>query len=255
MARSRASRATPSAPIALPRALAQPAQRGLWATPYSDPIAQAIARAVSDGRVPPGAKLGEDQLSRIFGVSRTLVRQALRQLGFTGVVTLLPNRGAFVASPSQDDIEHAYAARRLVETEIVRDAARHCTAADIRGLRAHVARQRAAEARRDRGETIRLLGEFHLLIAAIAGNPVLAGFVAQLLPRTSLMIALYDDRAVASCAVREHVALIEALAAGDAASCMRLMRGHLTTNEQRLEIAAAPAIEVDLDAALRDYSG
>jgi DNA-binding GntR family transcriptional regulator len=225
----------------------------LWASPYSDPIAQAVARAVSDGRLPPGTKLGEDQLSRIFGVSRTLVRQALRQLGFTGVVDLLPNRGAFVARPTGDDIEHAYAARRLVEAEIVRDAARHCTAADIRSLRAHVVRQRAAEARRDRGETIRLLGEFHLLIAAMAGNPVLAGFVAQLLPRTSLMIALYDDRAVASCAVREHVALIDALAAGDAAACVRLMRGHLTTNEPRLQIDAAPVPELDLEAALQGY--
>jgi DNA-binding GntR family transcriptional regulator len=252
MAKSPASAQPRAMPEAGDRTLAQPARRGLWATAYADPIARAIAAAVTGGRLPPGAKLGEDQLSRIFGVSRTLVRQSLRQLGFTGVVTLLPNRGAFVASPTAQDIEDAYAARRLVEVEIVRDAAHHCTAADIRALRTHLTRQREAEKRGDRGETIRLLGEFHLLIAAIAGNPVLAGFVAQLLPRTSLMIALFEDQATPSCAVRDHAALIDKLADGDAKGCAQLMRGHLTANQRRLRVAPETPRAVDLGAALRD---
>ena len=132
---------------------------GVWAGLASDPIADAVQEAICEGRLPAGTRLGEEELCRIFGVSRTLVRQALQRLGFAGLVTLRPNRSAFVASPTLDDTAAAYAARRLIEGDIIAEATRHCTANDIRTLRAHLRAQAEAEARGQRSQLLRLLGE------------------------------------------------------------------------------------------------
>src|SRR5271155_4429982 len=94
------------------------------------PIVDGVLDALAEGRLPSGTKLGEDRLSRIYAVGRRVVREALKELRFIGVVELLPHRGAFVARPSPPDAEEVYAARRIIETGIVAVLARHCTAND-----------------------------------------------------------------------------------------------------------------------------
>ena len=85
---------------------------GVWAGLASDPIADAVQEAICEGRLPAGTRLGEEELCRIFGVSRTLVRQALQRLGFAGLVTLL---GA-LRSGQFDDLDGA-AGRILFDDE------------------------------------------------------------------------------------------------------------------------------------------
>jgi DNA-binding GntR family transcriptional regulator len=229
---------------------ARPMRPGLWAVPSSDPIADAVREAICAGRIPAGTKLGEEELSRIFGVSRTLVRQALQRLSFASLVTLRQNRGACVASPTLEEAEAVYAARRLVESEIIAEATRHCTANDIRRLRAHCRAQAAAAAGPDRSRFIELLGEFHLVIAEIGGNPVLGDFLTQLLHRTSLMQALYEMQEVPSCAIADHRALVDLMVRGDPKAAAQAMRRHLATNLGRLRVRRPPAAGVDLAAAL-----
>lgn len=212
-------------------------------------IVDAVLDALADGRLPSGTKLGEDRLSRIYGVGRRVVREALKELNFYGVVELLPNRGAFVAQPTPRDAEDVYAARRVIETALVADIACHCTANDIRTLRQHLARQQAAETQRDRRAYIRLLGEFHIVLARLAGNPVLVEILQRLTARTCLMTALYEPPE-ASCALEEHAALIDGLARGDADFCAALIARHLTTNERRLRLPAATPRRIDLGRIL-----
>jgi DNA-binding GntR family transcriptional regulator len=190
-------------------------------------------------------------MCRIFGVSRTLVRQALQRLSFAGLVTLRPNRGAHVASPTLEETAAVYAARRLIEAEIVADVTRHCTANDIRRLRNHLKLQAAAEADGDRSTLLRLRGEFHLLIAAIGGNPILADIVAQLVPRTTLSLALFERREAPSCALDDHRRLIDLMAEGDAKGAAQIMRRHLSCNLSRLAVRPTAEAMVDLAAALR----
>ncbi|MDQ2803589.1 MAG: GntR family transcriptional regulator, partial [Pseudomonadota bacterium] len=116
-------------------------QTGFCTDAQTDVLVKAVTAAIAAGRLPAGTKLGEEELGRLFGIGRTRVRQALQLLGFAGLIALEPNRGAFVASPSLAEAHAVYAARRLIEGEIVRDATRHCTANDIRRLRAHCAAQ------------------------------------------------------------------------------------------------------------------
>lgn len=217
-------------------------------------IVDAVVAAVTAGRLPPGTKLGEEEIARIFGVGRTVVRDALKRLGFLGLVDLVPNRGAFIAVASHEEAEQVYAARRLIEGAVVADVARHCTAADVRGLRRHVGLQSAAREAGDRAEYIRLLGEFHLLIARLGENRVLEGMVAQLVSRSALLVTLYDSDEH-SCALDEHAEMIDRLAKGDGDGCIELMNRHLRTNQRRLRIGQQQEPPDSLEDALRPARG
>lgn len=204
--------------------------------------------AIAAGRLPAGSKLGEEELGRLFRCGRTRVRQALQRLAFAGLVHLEPNRGAFVASPTLDEAKELYAARRLIEAEIVREATRHCTANDVRRLRAHCREQEAA--RHDQSRFIRLLAEFHMLIAEIGGNAVLADILAQLMPRTALMQALYRPNAGGACAVEDHLRLIETMTHGDPEAAAQAMHDHLSGSLAGLSLPPATA-RPDLASVLR----
>lgn len=229
----------------------EPGRLGVWAGLASDPIAEAVQEAICEGRLPAGTRLGEEELCRVFGVSRTLVRQALQRLGFAGLVTLRPNRSAFVASPTLDDTASAYAARRLIEADIIAEATRHCTANDIRTLRQHLKAQAEAQARGHRSEALRLLGEFHLIIAEIGGNAILGDFVRQLVPRTTLSLALFERRDLPSCALDEHRLLIDLMAKGDPKAAAQAMRRHLSSDFGRLAVRPDGEPTVNLAEALR----
>jgi len=103
-----------------------------------------------------------------------------------------------------------------------------------------------AEARRDLPQSIRLTGEFHIRLAEVAGNSVLAKFLEELVARTSLIIGLYGSRSVRSCAEAEHAALIEAVAERDGARAAELMDGHLRHIERALDIRDIADRRVDI---------
>jgi DNA-binding GntR family transcriptional regulator len=223
------------------------------AGPWSNPICDALIAAIMAGELPAGAKLSEEAIGRIFEVSRTIVREALRQLASIGVVELLPNRGAFVAAPDAEEAEYIYGARRLIELEIVAEVARHCSTHDIRRLRQHVAEQQGAYDRRNRGEYIKKLGEFHVVLAEISGNPVLAGFVGQLVPRSALFTTLFSGAGPHPCAMHEHSALIDACASGDEQASREAMRNHLTLRSRSLDIHPVKPTNVDFSTVLAPY--
>src|SRR5262245_21789155 len=157
----------------------------------ADVIVGAVIEAICARRLPPGAKLGENELASVFAVSRTIVRNALHHLSFMGIVRSTTNRGACIAQFSPKEASDLFAARRLIEGETVVQLARHCTANDIRRLREHVARERAKSASGHTLDLIQLRGDFHLLLARLAGNEVLADMMEALVARTALIRAFY----------------------------------------------------------------
>ena len=86
-------------------------------------IVENLTRAIVEHRLLPGTKLAEQKLADHFGVSRTLVRQALFQLSQNRLIKLEPARGAFVATPSVAEARQVFAVRRMLEAEMVRDVA------------------------------------------------------------------------------------------------------------------------------------
>jgi len=83
-------------------------------------IVDALTKAIVEHRLHPGTKLAEQKLADHFGVSRTLVRQALFQLAQKKLIRMEPARGAFVATPSSDEARQVFAARRMIELEMTR---------------------------------------------------------------------------------------------------------------------------------------
>lgn len=214
-------------------------------------IYERILAAIFDHRLQPGTKLGEDRLAAIFGVSRARIRRVLPRLAHEGVVTLEPHRGAFVARPTIAEARDVFEARRLIEPGIVERALRHAERrAIVARLRQHVAAERRARAEGDTRSIVRLSGEFHMLLAEMAGNAVLARTMRELATRTCLVIALYDKPSIPSCLGEEHGDIVDALAAGDAARAVKLMVQHLNHVEANLDLTVAEPGPVDLEAAL-----
>src|SRR5512140_2313770 len=210
-------------------------------------VYERLVAAIFEHRLPPGTKLGEEGLAAIFGVSRARVRAILPRLAHEGLVALEPNRGAFVAQPTVDQARDVFEARRLIEPGIATRLARQAdrTAAVAR-LRQHVAAERKARAAGDVRTIVRLSGEFHMLLAELSGNVVLAKSMRELALLTCLIIALYDRPATPSCLGEEHGDITDAIAAGDARRAAALMVEHLNHVEKELDLSMGAEAPVDL---------
>ncbi|NLH82838.1 MAG: GntR family transcriptional regulator [Phyllobacteriaceae bacterium] len=202
----------------------------------AEKIHRDIVRAILEQRLGPGTKLGEDEVGAIYGVSRTIVRAALQSLAHEGIGVIEKNRGAFVAHPSVKEAAEVFQARRLIEPAITELAARACDAAGAALLRAHLARERQAESEGDDRAAIRLSGEFHVVLARIAGHKIYENFLRELVARSSLIILLYRRSRAQCCKIDHHGALVEAIAEGRGAEAAAQMVSHLDEIERDLEL-------------------
>jgi DNA-binding GntR family transcriptional regulator len=206
--------------------------RAMEPTP-TDVIADALTRAIVEHRLQPGTKLAEQKLADHFGVSRTLVRQALFQLAQNRLVKMEKARGAFVAAPTVEEARQVFQVRRMLETEMTRHFVRTVTPARIKALREHIAQEKAAVDRRD-ARRIELLGDFHVRMAELTGNEVLVRILRDLVSHSSLITLMYQRDAAAAHSQEEHVELVKAIAAKDEKLAVRLMEEHLLHVEQSL---------------------
>ncbi|MCV3271871.1 GntR family transcriptional regulator [Roseobacter sinensis] len=224
------------------------------AIPVTEASAEAIVlrltEAVHEHRVLPGMKLSEDEVGEVFGVSRTIVRQALRSMAHGGLVSIERNRGAFVAKPSVKEAREVFEARALLEPQTARAAAERATPADIEALEQHIRREHAALAAGEAGRALKLSGLFHVEIARLADQKTIHAFIEQLVSRSSLVIALYWQRRNALCESHAHDALLDALRRNDPDSAEELMKGHLVDLVSQLNLRETPDESRSLREAL-----
>ncbi len=193
----------------------------------TDTIVQALTRAIVEHRLAPGEKLKEQRIADQFGVSRTLVRQALYQLSQKHLIRIEQARGAFVSSPSSREAREVFAVRMMLESSMVETLVDGLTAAHLKALRDHMSAEARAVASADPAARVELLGDFHVLIAELVGNNVLAQALQDLISRCSLITLLYQSDRAAVHSHEEHVALVEAIVKKDAKLAKRLMSNHL----------------------------
>ncbi|WP_407062250.1 GntR family transcriptional regulator [Caldimonas mangrovi] len=210
-------------------------------------IVASITTAIVERRLMPGTKLAEQKIADIFKVSRTVVRQALNQLSRDKLVTLEPARGAFVARPSVEEARQVFEVRNMLESVMVRRLAAGVTPAQVAQLREHLKREQAAVQRTDVSGRTRLLADFHVVLARLLGNEVLADILQDLVSRSSLISLMYQSAHSAEHSFEEHVAIVDALERGDARAAVRLMASHLDHVERNLRLD--PRVP-DLEAAL-----
>lgn len=215
--------------------------------PVVDDVYDRIVKAVFEHRLAPGTKLGEDKLASIFKVSRSRIRLALNRLAHEQIVRLEPNRGAYVASPSPAEARDIFEARRLIEPGVVRRLIEVVDAKGLARLRALVRAEADARGRNDRHAIIRMSGEFHIVLAELAGNAILAKTIRELASLTCLIIYLYDSPDIPSCHGDEHAALTAAIAARNATRAVKLMNEHLDHVEQSLALTVERVADDDLE--------
>lgn len=195
-------------------------------------IYESLRQAIIEQALKPGVKLPEDSIGETFGVSRTTVRSALIRLNAEGLVELQPNRGASVAVPTIEEAQDVFEMRRVLEREVMGRLCKMEAAPIIRALEAHLTEEKQF-LRSDAKRSIRLSGEFHILLAELTGSRLLASYVNEVVSRSSLILARFAQTHSAQCGLEEHTAIIDALRNGDADAAIGLMEGHLNSVQAR----------------------
>jgi DNA-binding GntR family transcriptional regulator len=213
-------------------------------------IYEAVLAALLDGRLPAGTPLREQHLAAMFGATRGRARKVLMRLGHEGRLELIPNRGAFVPTPSLADARRVFAARRVLEAGIVATLAQGIVKRDLEKLRRHLDAERRAAASGRRHDSVKLSAAFHTLLAQVVGNEEIAESLERLLLPAQLLVSLYEPASLSHCAPTEHEQVVDALAAGDVKRAVAVMTSHLTAIEGRLAVPRARPSEIDLAGAL-----
>lgn len=193
----------------------------------------ALRQAIIEQDLKPGTKLPEDEIGLPFGISRTLVRQALARLRNDGLVETGGKRTATVASPSLAEAKDIFRVRRALERETIRMVAECWSPALKSQLETHIADEAAARDNGDMKTSVRLAERFHILLAELTGNDILIGYMSQLVSRCSLILAMYGRPHSSECSVCEHGDILTALGKGDVEAAVRFMDQHVGSVEAR----------------------
>ncbi len=220
----------------------------------SKKIANLIEDAIHTRKIANGNKLpSETELSSQFGVSRTVIREALRTVSAKGLISIEKGRGIFVKALSADTVSdplHQYLkfkisqnyaldvihARQIIEPSIAAFAALHRTEEDMEKLHSNITRLKSYS-----GETAGLASldmEFHLLIAKASQNqvmPLILDPIHRLMPEIKKSVYQTNDHAQES-AIEWHSKIVIEIEKGDPVGAREMMNKHLAIAEEHIRI-------------------
>lgn len=194
-----------------------------------------MRRRIINGDLEPGVSLSEIALAEDFGVSRTPVREALKQLQTEGLVEIRPRVGTFVTIPTRREITELFEMKELLEGAAARLLAQRGRVPEIELLEENLRQADAAVARDDRTRYAELVQEFHDLIIRGADNSKLEAHYRILMnqlayPRLVTTSLNQPGRALQS--DREHHTVLELIEAKDGDSAERVMREHVRASRR-----------------------
>jgi DNA-binding GntR family transcriptional regulator len=176
------------------------------------------------------------------------VRKVLARLNADGLVDLEPNRGAFIASPTEQEAHDMFELRQTLERLVMQKVAQEADAADFARLRKMIERERDAYMRGNRSLWIRLSADFHIELAKLAGNALLVEMLRRLVSRTTLLISNTESPGQQPCSFDEHLLVLEALEKKNQQAAQKEMARHLEQCSCRM--VKRPEKRFDLRAAL-----
>jgi DNA-binding GntR family transcriptional regulator len=186
-----------------------------------------LRRDILSGRIDPGERLVEEQLTRRLGISRAPLREAMRLLAQQGLVEHIPRRGVRVATLSDDDVRELYELRDVLERHAVTSMPER---PDLTGLRAALEVMRTATENDDRLELANAHRRFHVEVVTLGGNRQLAALYETILVRIQLYMAVNMRReaevARAEDGVHRHERLLEAAERGDSMDILAALNAH-----------------------------
>jgi DNA-binding GntR family transcriptional regulator len=209
-----------------------------------DEIAAAIRKRIMSGQIPIGAQMRQAELATELGVSRTPVREALRQLHTSGLIEVVPNRGAIVRVPSPWEVRDAYEVRAELEGLACERAVSRINDAELdelraanRSMRDEVAKAKATGPVDAEPPTVEYNDAFHTLIHRVADNEWLTREINEInhaFPRNVSWLVLTGNKRQREENVAEHDRIVDALAAGDAQTARTEMQAHVKNAGEQL---------------------
>ena len=204
-------------------------------------VLRELERRILGGEFACGAKLNEADLAEELGISRGPIREAFRALEQSGLVTTEKNRGVFVRQVSIEEADEIYEVRAALEGMIGRLAARRIAPAQVAKIRAVVKKMHAVSATRDAAAYYPLNVELHELLVEAAGNKTLAANYRRVVNELNLYRRETLERSAENIplSIRDHEAIVEAVAKGNEQLAERLLHEHVITSRERLHKALA----------------
>jgi DNA-binding GntR family transcriptional regulator len=193
--------------------------------PLRDRVYEALEELIIYGALAPGEHLVEAEIAKQLGVSRIPVREGLQLLARDGWIDLRPRQGAFVHQPEVSEVDDVFSVRTLLEVESTKLAASKATEDSIHDLREIQQTGTTALARADERELVMLNSQFHTRITRMGGNEVLEELIARLDKRIRWFFAPVV-RSRGSSSWKEHLEIVEAIAARDPERASQAMRKH-----------------------------
>lgn len=205
--------------------------------PLRHTVRSRIEEAIVQGMFKGGEKLNEAELSRALGVSRGLVREALRELETSGVLVSVPYRGTFVKEWTPRSVWELYTLRANLEEFAIELVVERATDADIEELAELVEGMRQAAREDDAAELVALDLRFHERLAEMTGHRMLVQHLQSLSGQTRVFIiatkAYYSPFASLEEAADSHCPILNALRARDPRLARDALHEHIEQVGQR----------------------
>lgn len=200
--------------------------------PLRDRIASSIRNAIIHGKLKPGARLTEQELVLMLGVSRTPLREALLLLDSEGFINVLPRRGAVVSEISQSDVEEIYGAKSILEAAAAKLACDNISAETINELSVLTDKMETAsnDKRNDDRTLLNLNAEFHQVLSDAGGNKKISQFIKNLRSQTLRYNYIYlSIKSRIDSSIADHRKIIEALKQKNKSTIEQLIIEHNET--------------------------
>lgn len=220
----------------------------------SERIRNTLAAAIGEGALTPGTKILEEAIAEHFGVSRTVVRGALGVLESDHLLERKRNRGTFVAEPSIEQAKSLFEARRKLERLLLELVVTRATREQLDALERLTDEEEHIHHHGDEKSKTVLSGKFHIVLADLAGNPVLTEMLSKIVARLSLVMSLYEEDRKDDCGADHHRMIVAALKAKDLTKAQDLMDHHLADIEGRVRLTEGQGDRHTFLAVLENFS-
>lgn len=202
------------------------------AAPLRQQVIDALRALIVEGTYRAGTRLIERELCERIGVSRTLIREALRQLEAEGLVTVIANKGPSVSKPSLKEARDIYRARALLESYASQEFAEHGTAAQKAAIARRYEQMRKAYERGDMRAVFQRKSEFYKELVDGCGNAVISERLRGLLAQISLLrAATLSEKGRVAEVIRELGEIAAAIHAGDGRAAWKASERHVAKAE------------------------
>jgi len=196
-------------------------------------VYERLRSEILEGKLPPGTRIKQEELTQRLGVSRTPVRESIHRLEMEGLVEFQRRNSVLVSRISRNRIEEAFELRALLEDYAAEKAADKITEDDIKKLRKLIAEMDACHSRQQVERLLSKNDEFHRFICSRAGNEFLMEMLEQIWTdikrlRINYLITPEGHQE----ATREHEDLVDAIESHDKKQIRQIVQKHLESSRK-----------------------